>query len=344
MRNVGTNIGAAFEVPVLLHGFNRPLEFCQFILSLREISAKNVYFSLDERRFNSNSDNLKVAMVRQLKILFNWECELHPRFLNENLGCKLAISTCISWFFENVNEGIILKDDSLLNKDFDFFCELMFDRNRYSDDTIYISGTPFVPIGIVYRNNGFFSALQDFWGWAIWKRARSFFNIYIEYHDKNSETEILNNYFGSKKLSRWFHRYFEDSKSSTYTLFSTYRTFSLITRKALSIDLRINLVTNIGFKKEVTHGKDKSFQLYNTFHRESLPNLPDHLEIQVFRNLDRAGFLLIRSTDPELNILGIIRIRIKRISREFLRFLQSQNLMNVQMNSMSKSKESTREC
>ena len=330
MTNIDTNIGAAFEVPVLLLGFNRPEECRQVILSLREIRAKNIYFSVDGPRLNSDSDILKVEMVRQLKNLFDWECELHLRFLSENLGCKLAISSGISWFFKNVDEGIILEDDCLPNRDFYFFCKRMLDRYRNSDNVMQISGTSYLPTDIDYHNNHYFSALHDVWGWATWKRAWDYFSINIEYPEKNSEEKLLNNYFGSKKVARWFHRYLEDSKSPTCTLWSTYWSFALISRGALSVAPIVNLVRNIGFEKEATHGTDKSFQLYSTFPPKSLPNLPDPLEIEVSRDLDRARFLLMRKTDPALKFLGIIRIRMKRIPRKFLRYLQNQDLKNVE--------------
>ena len=331
MTNREANIGAGFEVPVLLLGFNRPEECRQVILSLRDIGAKKVYFSVDGPRLNSAADIPKVEMVRQLKNLFDWGCELHVRFLSENLGCKLAISSGVSWFFENVDEGIILEDDCLPNKDFYYFCERMLDKYRYSDDVMHISGTSYLPSDIGYPNNHYFSALHDVWGWATWKRAWDYFSIDIEYPDKTSEEKLLNNYFESTKVANWFHQYLEDSKSPTCTLWSTYWSYALITRNALCVAPIVNLVRNIGFEREATHGTDKSFQLYNTFPLKSLPELPDPSEIKVSRELDRARFHLIKKTDPSLKFLGGIRIRIKRIPRKILRLLHNQDPKKIKI-------------
>ena len=324
MTNRDTNVGAGFEVPVLLLGFNRPEECRQVILSLREIGAKKVYFSVDGARLNSDSDIPKVEMVRQLRKLFDWECELHVRFLNENLGCKLAISSGVSWFFENVDQGIVLEDDCLPNRDFYYFCERMLDKYRFDDEVMHISGTSYLPSDIDYGNNHYFSALHDVWGWATWKRAWNYFSIDLEYSDKKSEKTLLKNYFGSKKVANWFHRYLEDSKSPTCTLWSTYWSYTLITRNALCVAPVVNLVRNIGFESKATHGTDKSFQHYNAFPLRSLPNFPDPLEIKVSRDLDRARFRLIKKTDPALKFLGVIRIRIKRISGKILRLLHNK--------------------
>lgn len=320
MTNRKTNLDSSFEVPVLLLGFNRPEECRQVILSLREVGAKKVYFNVDGPRTNSHSDIQKVEKVRQLSNLFDWDCELHIRFLNENLGCKLAISSGISWFFENVDEGIILEDDCLPNRDFYYFCERMLEKYRSSYNVMHISGTSYLPSNIEYRTNHYFSAIHDVWGWATWKRAWDHFSINIEYLDKKSEEELLNNYFGSKKVANWFHGYLENSKSTTCTLWSTYWSFALITRNALSVAPIVNLVRNIGFQSEATHGTDKSFQLYNVFPLKSLSNLPDPLDISVSRDLDRARFRLIKKTDPALKFLGVLRVRMKRVPRKISQF------------------------
>jgi hypothetical protein len=339
-----TKLDSTFEVPVLLIGFNRPEECRQVISSLREVGAKKVYFNVDGPRSNSQSDIEKVKKVRQLSNLFDWECELHIRFLDENLGCKLAISSGISWFFENVNEGIILEDDCLPNRDFYYFCERMLEKYRYSDNVMHISGTSYLPSNIDYDHNHYFSAIHDVWGWATWKRAWDYFSLDVKYPDRNSEKVLLNNYFGSKKVANWFHGYLEDSKSTTCTLWSTYWSFALITRNALSVAPIVNLVRNIGFESGATHGTDKSFQLYNRFPLKSLTNLPDPLDIRVSRDLDRARFRLIRKTDPALKFLGALRIRIKRVPRKISQFLHDQDPRKLQNQSLSKTKESDTRC
>ena len=329
MTNSGEVLGSTFEVPVLILAFNRPEECRKVISVLREVGAKNVYFSVDGPRLNSDADIAKVEMVRQLQELFDWGCDLHIRFLNENLGCKLAISSGISWFFDNVDEGIILEDDCLPNQDFFHFCERMLTNYRYSENIMHISGTSYLPSNIEFSTNHYFSALHDVWGWATWKRAWDYFNIDIEYPDEKSEYELLNNYFGSRKVSKWFHRYLEDSKSPTCTLWSTYWSYALIVRNALSVAPVVNLVSNIGFAREATHGSDTSFQLYNQFPRKSLPELPDPIEIRVSQNLDRIRFRMIQRTDPALKFLGSTRSRIRRIPSKISRLLDPSKFMNV---------------
>ena len=41
-----------------------------------------------------------------------------------------GVSSAISWFFNNVDEGIILEDDCLPHPDFFYFCEQLLDKYR----------------------------------------------------------------------------------------------------------------------------------------------------------------------------------------------------------------------
>ena len=43
----------------------------------------------------------------------DWPCEVHHLFSDKNLGCRLGVTRAINWFFENVDEGIILEDDCI---------------------------------------------------------------------------------------------------------------------------------------------------------------------------------------------------------------------------------------
>ncbi len=41
----------------------------------------------------------------------NWPCQIERLYSATNQGCRLGVSRPISWFFEQVEEGIILEDD-----------------------------------------------------------------------------------------------------------------------------------------------------------------------------------------------------------------------------------------
>jgi hypothetical protein len=43
----------------------------------------------------------------------DWECEVKTFFRDENVGLGLGPANAISWFFDQVEQGIILEDDCL---------------------------------------------------------------------------------------------------------------------------------------------------------------------------------------------------------------------------------------
>jgi GR25 family glycosyltransferase involved in LPS biosynthesis len=315
--------GESFDVPVLILGFNRPEDCRKVIQELRKIKAKEVFFSVDGPRHGSVTDPDRVREVQELSSLFDWDCNLHVRFLKENLGCKLAISTGITWFFENVEEGIILEDDCVPSHDFFQFCRRMLSKYRDVERVMHISGTSYLPKHSNPNHNHYFSSLHEVWGWATWKRAWKHFNLDIEYLEKAEELTLLRNYFGSRSVARWFQRYVDDSKSPTCTLWSTYWSYSIIERDALSITPCVNLVQNIGFQENATHGDHDSFRLYNAYKVGKLPQLPDPPTISVDRHLDSLRFKVIKKTDPSLKFLGAARIRIKRIPSKVQKFFRA---------------------
>ena len=51
-------------------------------------------------------------MARSITTNVDWDCEAEILFRETNLGCGLAVTHTIDWFFEHESEGIILEDDT----------------------------------------------------------------------------------------------------------------------------------------------------------------------------------------------------------------------------------------
>ena len=81
----------------------------------------------------------------------DWPCEVKTLFHKENLGCGLGPLTAINWFFENVEEGIILEDDCVPDQSFFYFCQELLEYYRNNKKIMHISGDNFQ-----YGKNGVF--------------------------------------------------------------------------------------------------------------------------------------------------------------------------------------------
>ena len=134
-----------YNTPILLLVFNREDTTRQVFEAIRRQKPKFLFVAADGARKNRPGETEACRRVRDMVTQIDWDCELKTLFRDENLGCQTAVSTAITWFFEQVEQGIILEDDCLPDPSFFPYCEELL--NRYRDDTRigHISGNCFLP-------------------------------------------------------------------------------------------------------------------------------------------------------------------------------------------------------
>ena len=88
---------------------------------IKKYQPTKLFLAVDAPR--SSEETSLVQDCKSLTELIDWECDVFTKFPNKNLGCRLAVSQAITWFFENIEHGIILEDDCLPSIDFFYFCE-----------------------------------------------------------------------------------------------------------------------------------------------------------------------------------------------------------------------------
>ena len=132
-----------FNTPILFVIFNRLDTTFKVFEKIREIKPKKLYIAADGPRKQIEGENEKCAKVRSIETLVDWDCEVKTLFQSENLSCGPAVSTAISWFFNNEEQGIILEDDCLPNTSFFHFCEEMLNYYKENETIMHIGGTNF---------------------------------------------------------------------------------------------------------------------------------------------------------------------------------------------------------
>jgi hypothetical protein len=107
------------DTPILFLIFNRP-EFVQLVFNeIKKQQPRHLYVHADGPRINYQSDYEKCKASRKIiEQQVDWDCKLHTLFRDENLGCGRGPASGISWFFNNVKEGIIIEEDCLPHPDF----------------------------------------------------------------------------------------------------------------------------------------------------------------------------------------------------------------------------------
>jgi len=243
--------------PVLFLIFNRPDTTQKVFNAIKQAKPRQLFVSADGPRENKEDEKEKCKQARKIIEQVDWDCEVKTLFRDKNLGCKVAVSSAIDWFFENVEEGIILEDDCLPSQSFFWFCQELL--KKYRDDTriMTVSGTNYGYVVDDFLYDYFFSKNISIWGWATWKRAWKKYDINM---DKFYEVYKLNMhklFFQNDQEYRVRLNNFKRTLSGEIDTWDYQWSFACFINDGVSIIPKINLVENIGFGEEATHTKKK---------------------------------------------------------------------------------------
>lgn len=242
-----------FNTPVLLIIFNRPDKVKRLINSLREVKPAKVYVSADGPRDAVPTDSSRCALARDVIGQIDWPCEVVTNFHERNTGADFGPEKALNWFFNNVDEGIVLEDDCIAHPDFFRFAKEMLDKYRDNNQVMMISGNNFQN-GII-RGDGsyYFSKYPSTWGWASWKRAWKYYDTktsdYREFINKNKLGDICQ----SRVEKKYWTRFFDKINRGELKHWDIKWIFAIWNNDGVSITPNVNLVQNVGFGKDATH-------------------------------------------------------------------------------------------
>lgn len=166
---------------VLMLVFNRPELTKRVLDAVREAKPPRLYVSADGPRSGRQDDFENTAKVRHLFSQVDWPCEVITRFSTVNQGCRLGVSSGISWFFEHEEQGIVLEDDVLPHPDFFDYCDTLLERYKSNPKVMSICGANLVQPWYRLKASIGFTRYMCVWGWASWRRA------WVHYDEKISD-------------------------------------------------------------------------------------------------------------------------------------------------------------
>ncbi len=225
--------------PVLFLVFNR-LEYAkESFAQIQNAKPKKIYIASDGPRGNVVEEDKTVQAVRDYILKnINWKCQIKTLFREKNLGCEIAISEAITWFFQHEEMGIILEDDAVVSQSFFSFCSIILKKYKANNIIMAIGSLNYLDIQL--RESYFFSELLILsGGWATWKRAWSEFSYNIEKQEK-LDKKVYKRF--SKFLVNYFYKYnfqYVDSWDTSWG-YAYHRSLGL------SITPTRNMLTNIG--------------------------------------------------------------------------------------------------
>ncbi|MBB1192502.1 nucleotide-diphospho-sugar transferase [Flavobacterium sp. SOK18b] len=253
------------NTPILFLIFNRPEITQRVFLEIKKQKPRYLFVAADGPRQGNEQDLENCKRTRDLVIKsIDWDCEINTLFREENLGCGLAVSSAIDWFFQHVDKGIILEDDCLPHESFFGYCETLLEKYEYCENISVVSGNNFQN-GIKRGNASYyFSIYSHNWGWATWRRA------WVNYDFKLTQLEdfISNNRIRNIDNRLVFKNYwlckFQDAKNGDFVHIWDYQwLFTLWNLERLTILPNVNLISNIGFGDNATHTLQKESTFAN---------------------------------------------------------------------------------
>jgi hypothetical protein len=243
-----------FQIPILFLIFNR-LETTKLVFEkIKSIEPAILYIACDGPREEKSGEYIVVQEIRDWVINnINWDCQYKLLFRETNLGCGKAVSSAIDWFFQNVEMGIILEDDCLVDHTFfQYSEELLW---KYKDDprissicssnTIEYSGQP--------DESYFFSKYSMIWGWATWRRAWKYYDFRIESWPELKRSKWLDKIDSSFLFKLYWTHVFDSCYQGDVDTWDFQWTYSCWLQNGLSIIPNTNLVRNIGIGISETH-------------------------------------------------------------------------------------------
>lgn len=245
-----------FSVPILLVAWRRPNTLIKVIEAIRSVAPTRMFVACDGPNPEHTGEADKVFATRQvLEREIDWPCQIERLYSDVNQGCRLGVSRAITWFFDQVEEGIILEDDCVPHPDFLQFCQEALSMYQNNTRVWQICGTKFIdPQRVSHGQGHFFSRYGPIWGWATWRRAWRFYDcnlamwpemrlvadsVYIDKYELKQKVEI-----GDRLHSGVF-----DTWDYQWAIIKAFH-------GALNVIPDFNLVQNIGIGDDATHTKD----------------------------------------------------------------------------------------
>lgn len=248
--------------PVLFLFYKRPYETLRVFKEIEKYKPKKLFLSSDG---SNNYVEYKLIMNLRNEVLkrITWDCHVETKFNETNLGLAKGVSSAITWFFDNVEDGIILEDDCVPNKEFFLFCETMLNKYKNNKDIFMVSGNNFINNKYVSNDSYFFSKYAHIWGWASWRDKWENYSLNIE--------DVEFEYDSMKEMYFW-ENWFKDIRLNHLLTWDVQWLHAIWKNKGLIIYPNKNLVCNIGFGSNATNTKKTpKFLLNQKWEKLSFP-------------------------------------------------------------------------
>ncbi|MEO7214160.1 nucleotide-diphospho-sugar transferase [Mucilaginibacter sp.] len=243
----------SFSTPILLLIFNRPELTEKVFVEIKKQRPQYLYIAADGPRINKENEVEKCRATRQVVLdNIDWTCQVKTLFRDENIGCGKAVSEAITWFFDNVEQGIILEDDCLPSSSFFSFCEELLNKYHDNSQVMHIGGSNFQDKNVAGENSYYFSNYIHIWGWATWRRAWQKYEFNLQGNDPQLAYMLKYKFSNGIERHFWQHS-FETMANHLIDTWDTQWVHCFFKHNGIGITTAQNLISNIGCGPDATH-------------------------------------------------------------------------------------------
>lgn len=244
------------HTPILLITFNRPEHTKRVLEAIMAAQPQDLYVFQDGAREGNENDAKKCPEVRRVveSLTKNNSVCLHTLYSDKNLGCGPGPATAISWFFDEVEQGMIFEDDCLPSPTIFAFYEELLERYKDDERISIITGTNALSrwrskrYDYVFSNGGMTMGC-----WASWRRAWKMFDFEIKSWGKQENKDKFRVQIGETKYPFWaslLDKYYANPPKDVWDYQWAY---ARRLHGTITISSSVNQMSNIGFGDESTH-------------------------------------------------------------------------------------------
>jgi hypothetical protein len=175
-------------------------------------------------------------------------CLYQPR----NLGIRWAPPAAISWFFDQVEEGVILEDDCIPGADFFPFVQWALERYRATDRVKMIAGFNRFA-SLPWTESYHFIQSAMIWGWASWRRAWKDYDPEFKRWRSPAETRRLHRWLGPFPVRDAWKHLVQNVERGALVTWDVAWCWTIFHQQGLCIYPRVSLIQNIGFGADATN-------------------------------------------------------------------------------------------
>ena len=298
------------KAPVCVIAFNRP-NLLENLLNVLPADGRKFYISIDGPRDESDTPHVD----RCVELARNFQkdrgvANVHLNFAQKNLGCKIGVSSAITWGFRFEESLIILEDD--INPTLEFFEIAVYFLYRFKDNSKIWQLNGWTPTPNTGEILTFYSvSYAHIWGWCTWKDRWD--KIDLSRTSLRSQFEFLLGSGVAKNHHKNFQSYWsEQVKVTEMGLVDSWDlqwNFAMWLNHAKAISPSQRLCGNLGFDFKATHTKyEKSFAIIEQPRKDLKLSTGD-----IFSQINESSFEIVHDQLAyKMDLWGKFQNRIKR--------------------------------